>query len=284
MPIVIAYIPVLHRGYLAFLQQHANAQILVLGEDVVGEFPHLQKDVRALNPTEVVAALNSLGFDNCQLATAEKLTSLQSSDEQIFMPDEDIMHDLAEKYLREKTVTFENVFLRWDKKRSLAKETVNAEHEISQEEFDKKMMALAFEQSDKSADWWRHVGAVLVKDGQVLLTAYNHHVPHEQQPYFEGDVRGNFHKGTYIELSTAMHAEAEIICSAAKQGLSVEGCELYATTFPCPVCAKLIAYSGIKTVFFAEGYAMVDGERIMKDRGVKIVKVQQKEKNVGSEY
>ena len=45
------------------------------------------------------------------------------------------------------------------------------------------------------------------------------------------------------------------------------------TDFPCPPCAKLVAYSGIKKLFYLKGYAMLDGERILKDAGVEIIKI-----------
>jgi dCMP deaminase len=45
---------------------------------------------------------------------------------------------------------------------------------------------------------------------------------------------------------------------------------LYVTVFPCPPCAKLIAYSGIKNVYCGGGYGVLDGEDILKSRGVKV--------------
>ena len=70
-----------------------------------------------------------------------------------------------------------------------------------------------------------------------------------------------------------MHAEAAVIAEAAKKGIATQGCDVYATTFPCPTCAKLIAAAGIKKLYYQDGYALLDGENVLKSAGVKIIKV-----------
>ena len=119
----------------------------------------------------------------------------------------------------------------------------------------------------------------MFRDGKAILTAYNAAVPDQYMPYIEGDPRSDFHKGVNVELSTSFHAEARLIAEAAQKGICLEGVEMYATTFPCPPCAKLIAYSGVKKLYYADGYGVLDGERILKDRGVEIIFVETKPAN-----
>ena len=38
-------------------------------------------------------------------------------------------------------------------------------------------------------------------------------------------------------------------------------------------CAKLIAHAGLTRVFYQKGYAMLDGERVLKQAGVEIIRV-----------
>lgn len=272
---LIAYIPVFHQGYWRFLEKYSQTDVIFLiSEDILALFPHLHKDIRALAPNVMRDVLQTLlPSQKIEVLGVEMLQTLPGKFATFFMPDEDIMHELAEKYLTIALVEFDTVFLRWDKKKSLSPEIPKTDETISQTEFDQKMMQLAYKQAAKSADWWRHVGAVLVKEGQVLLTANNHYVPDEQQAYYDGDPRGNFHKGVCIELGIAMHAEAEIICQAAKQGISTTDCDLYVSTFPCPACAKLVAYSGIKKLYFSEGYSLVNGAEVMRENGIELVKV-----------
>ena len=50
------------------------------------------------------------------------------------------------------------------------------------------------------------------------------------------------------KLSRVVHAEANAILNAGRNGVSVEGCTLYSTLFPCSSCALLIIQAGIKRV------------------------------------
>jgi len=87
------------------------------------------------------------------------------------------------------------------------------------------------------------------------------------------DPRITAKKGESIERSIDIHAEARIIADAAKQGVALDGLSMTVNTFPCPNCAKLIALSGIKTCYYIDGYAVVDGYSVLKDFGTEIVKL-----------
>lgn len=274
-PVIIAYVPVIHRGYLNFFNQNTQAKRLyLLPDSFIDQYRYLVKDIRRLSATEAGAALSGLNLPQsvCVL-NLDKLTSQIESGAEILLPDEDICHEFAQKYLVGREIRFASVFLRWDRQKSITEQQIEADTEVSQAEFDQKIMTQAQALAEHSPDWWRQVGSILIKDGQTLLTAHNHPVPAPDQTALEGDPRANFHQGENIYHATAMHSEAEIIASAARQGIATTGCDLYVTTFPCPYCAKLIAYSGIKTLYFCTGYAVTDGQRILRDQGVKIVRV-----------
>jgi dCMP deaminase len=51
-----------------------------------------------------------------------------------------------------------------------------------------------------------------------------------------------------------VHAEANAICQAARNGVRIEGADIYTTASPCWNCFKLIANSGIKRIFYGEFY------------------------------
>jgi len=96
------------------------------------------------------------------------------------------------------------------------------------------------------------VGAVIVKDKQVLATGYN------------GSPSGSVHCTTqgycYPEMSDctvskdfpsrAVHAEANAIAQAAKHGISTDGASIYITLEPCISCLKLVVSAGIREVFY----------------------------------
>ena len=51
-----------------------------------------------------------------------------------------------------------------------------------------------------------------------------------------------------------VHAEANAIAQAAKNGVNVNQAEIYITASPCWTCFKLLANSGIIKVVFGEFY------------------------------
>ncbi len=269
---IFAFIPVLHEGYRKFLDEHKDADTLYLwGKDLVDESDYLKKEIRALSPEHTKEAL--LGWKlpfNIEILTKDTINDLENFDE-VIMPDDDISHTFSEKYFPNKKVIYSNIFLRWGKRDSVRENKIAEDQTITEDEFSKKMMALAYNQAEKSSDWWRQVGSVILKDGKLILTGYGKHVPSEHMPYINGDPRNAFHKGEHLDLSTSMHGEAGMIAEAARKGIPLEGAEIYVTTFPCPPCAKLIAYSGIKKIFYAEGYGVLDGEGIMKEKGIEII-------------
>ena len=57
-----------------------------------------------------------------------------------------------------------------------------------------------------------------------------------------------------IEFGRAAHAEMAALCDAARRGVSVRGCTLYTTLFPCHECTRLIIAAGIAEVVYAEPY------------------------------
>ncbi|KMW70458.1 MAG: dCMP deaminase family protein [Limnoraphis robusta] len=107
------------------------------------------------------------------------------------------------------------------------------------------------------------VGAVIVKDRQVVATGYN------------GSPSGSVHCTTqgfcYPGLSScdassslpsrAVHAEANAIAQAAKHGISCGGASIYVTLEPCLSCLKLVISAGIKEVYYETSFNK--GEKAM---------------------
>jgi deoxycytidylate deaminase len=58
-----------------------------------------------------------------------------------------------------------------------------------------------------------------------------------------------------IEFVRAVHGEMSAITDAASRGISIKGCTLFVTTFPCHECARHIVAAGIRRVVYIEPYA-----------------------------
>jgi cytidine deaminase len=57
-----------------------------------------------------------------------------------------------------------------------------------------------------------------------------------------------------LEFGRPVHAEMAALMDAARRGVTVKGCTLYTTTFPCHICARHIIASGIERVVYIEPY------------------------------
>jgi dCMP deaminase len=269
--IIVVYVPVLHEGYYKLFKNHPDARNLyIFGEDVIGEYEHLIKDIRRLSPDLIKKSIEAWRiFDKVEILNEKTIKELQNHP--LVISDDDVTNELVQKYFHKNTVEKDTIFLRWDKKTSIVVGAINPDSTISSREFDKKMILAAQEEAEKGKDWWRRIGAVVVKDGKVICKKHNEYVPSDQIANDEGDPRSNFKSGLHVESSLALHAEAGIVAWAAKEGVSLQGTEIYTDTFPCPPCAKQLAYSGIKRLYYRTGYKVLDGERILKSQGVEII-------------
>lgn len=271
---IVAFVPVLHAGYLAFFKKYPS-EIYLLWHDTFPELCLLERDLRALPPNLMKKAVASLDvFTKVEMLDNQSLAMLQSTKRSIVMPNEDICRALAEKYFADSQVVFDTVFLRWDKIASLNKAPLLPPDRISRETFDRERIKEACGEAEKSSDWWRHVGAVLVKNGQVLFCAHNEHLPSPHSPYINGDPRSNFNAGEMTHVSSAHHAEKRIIAHAARVGVSLLGTDLYVGTFPCAGCAMDIAEAGIWRVFYAEGYSNLAADGILRSKEVELIFVE----------
>jgi dCMP deaminase len=268
---IVSYVPALHAGYLSFFGKHPETPIFVLGRTFIDAYPRLNRDIRALDPANAAKALSALGFSASVLDVngTDELQSYRS----IVIPDEDVTRDFAEKYLSPEKTVRENIFLRWDGVFAGKEAPVSPDRTISDSALDRELMDAARTEGEKSADWWRQIGAVLVKDGAVVALGHTRYFPSDLALDIFGTPRITVDAGERPDLYISMHAEADLVAQAAHMGIPLEGASLYVSTFPCITCAFLIARSGIKSVYYDEGYSRIDAEGVLKGAGVEIVQV-----------
>jgi dCMP deaminase len=139
----------------------------------------------------------------------------------------------------------------------------------------KYFIDMAYLVSTRSTCLRRKVGAVIVKNNQVISTGYNgapKNVPHCS---ITGCLRQqmNVPSGQRHELCRGVHAEQNAIVQAAVNGTSIQNAELYCTTQPCIICAKMIINSEIKRVFVAESYNDEMSLEMLTQANVELIKV-----------
>lgn len=274
---IIAYIPVIHRGYMNFFARHASreASLSILSGDALDGFP---KEIRALSPETVKDILGKTGLFGyvglADLEVIDRMIKVEAADF-VFVNEavsRSVMNRVADNCVYGSTISIDEVFLQWDADKVKTESNINFDRE-SDDIVDHHFMDLAFSIAGKSSDWWRRVGAILVKDGEVIFSAWNLHLPTEHTPYINGDPRDFIKAGTMREIYSSIHAEQEVLMKAVSEGVSLKGAYIYVSSFPCAVCSKLIARSGISKVFYGSGYSALDGQTVLSASGVEIVRI-----------
>jgi dCMP deaminase len=126
-------------------------------------------------------------------------------------------------------------------------------------------MNIARQAATRSTCDRKHVGAVIVRNKTILSTGYN------------GSIRGMPHcdeVGHQLEgghCVATIHAEANALIQAARNGVTIEGAELYTTASPCWSCFKLIANAGIRVIYFGEFYRDTRSIEVARELGIELV-------------
>jgi len=122
----------------------------------------------------------------------------------------------------------------------------------------------------------KRVGAVLVKEKQILATGYNG-APKGVKNCLELNYcirdKNRLESGERLEFCRATHAEQNSIAQAAYQGVSTKGATLYTTRFPCVLCSKLLINAGVKEIVFLEEEKDDLSKGILREAGVKVRKL-----------
>jgi dCMP deaminase len=278
--ILISLVPVIHIKYLELFKKYPN-HLYILDNTILekwDKFENLKRDLRSVDQKTICNFIKKSSIlkkvDLLTLANLKNLTNSKEKNIPIVMPNEDVSYWFAEKFLPGRKVKFENVFLRWNKPVSTQELEIASDRIITQEKAHKELIKKAEKLKEKSANWWRQIGALVTNaKGSIILSAFNRHVPTQENMAVYGDLRMCFDAGENHHLSNSIHAEASLIGKAAKDGISLNNTNLYVTTFPCPTCAKLIAEAGIKKVYYQSGYSLSDAEDILKNAGVELILV-----------
>lgn len=120
----------------------------------------------------------------------------------------------------------------------------------------------------------RHIGAVIVKNKQILSTGYNGAPAGITHCDVVGCLREKLKipSGERHELCRGLHAEQNAIIQAALHGVSIDGSILYCTNEPCSVCSKMIVNAGIKKLIVSGNYPDKLAREMLREAGVKVLR------------
>ena len=149
---------------------------------------------------------------------------------------------------------------------------IMSNNKVTRPDWDHYFMEIAQVVSKRSTCLRRSVGAVIVKNKQILATGYNgtpKGMPHCGEV---GCLREQLHvpSGKNHELCRGIHAEQNAVVQAAVHGVSVEGGTLYCTNQPCVVCTKILINAGIERIVYKDPYPDKLAEDMLAASGMKV--------------
>lgn len=139
--------------------------------------------------------------------------------------------------------------------------------------WDSYFMQLATVVAGRSTCLRRKVGAVMVKDRQILSTGYNGSPSGLLHCEEIGCLRQtlNVPSGERMEICRAVHAEQNALIQAAKHGVAIAGADLYSTHQPCVQCTKMIINAGIRRVVYSHPYPDSLADVMAREAGLELI-------------
>ena len=125
--------------------------------------------------------------------------------------------------------------------------------------WDQYFMLITRQVADRSTCNRAKVGAVIVRDKNILATGYNGSpagLPHCTEVgcliYESRTPSGEIEENCFRTI----HAEINAIAQAAKNGSSIRDADIYITHTPCIHCFKVLINTGIKRVLYEKPYKL----------------------------
>ena len=117
------------------------------------------------------------------------------------------------------------------------------------------------------------VGAVIVRDKNILATGYNGApagMPHCLDAgclvYTSRTPSGEVEENCFRTI----HAEINAIAQAAKNGASIRDADIYITHTPCIHCLKVLINTGIRRIFYEREYKRATIEELLRGANIEL--------------
>jgi dCMP deaminase len=142
--------------------------------------------------------------------------------------------------------------------------------------WDQYFMTITRQVAERSTCKRAKVGAVIVRDRNILATGYNGSpagLPHcldvgcliYQSRTPDGEVEENCYR--------TIHAEVNAITQAARNGSAIRDADIYVTHTPCIHCLKILINTGIRTVYYEKPYKLETVADLLQYARVKLVQI-----------
>lgn len=142
--------------------------------------------------------------------------------------------------------------------------------------WDQYFMTITRVVAERSTCLRAKVGAVIVRDKNILATGYNGSpagLPHcldvgcliYRSTTPSGEIEENCFR--------CIHAEINAIAQAAKNGASIRDGDIYITHTPCIHCFKVLINTGIKRIFYEKPYKLPTLDELLQYADVTLEQV-----------
>jgi dCMP deaminase len=143
--------------------------------------------------------------------------------------------------------------------------------------WDQYFLTLTRDVAERSTCTRAKVGAVIVRDRNLLATGYNgapSGLPHCTDVgcliYESKTPTGEMEENCYRTI----HAEINAIAQAARNGVSIRDADIYVTHTPCIHCLKVLINTGIKRIFYEKEYKLHTVQELLASTDVVLQKVE----------
>jgi dCMP deaminase len=143
--------------------------------------------------------------------------------------------------------------------------------------WDQYFMMITHQVADRSTCARAKVGAVIVRDKNILATGYNGSpagLPHCTEVgclvYESRTPSGEIEENCFRTI----HAEINAIAQAAKNGASIRDGDIYITHTPCIHCFKVLINTGIRRILFEKPYKIATLEDLRRYSKVELIQVE----------
>jgi dCMP deaminase len=137
-------------------------------------------------------------------------------------------------------------------------------------------MTITRQVAERSTCTRAKVGAVIVRDKNILATGYNGApagLPHCTDVgclvYTSRTPSGELEENCFRTI----HAEINAIAQAAKNGAGIRDADIYITHTPCIHCLKVLINTGIRRVYYEHEYKRPTLDDILKHATVTLERV-----------
>ena len=142
--------------------------------------------------------------------------------------------------------------------------------------WDQYFMTITRQVAERSTCNRAKVGAVIVREKNILATGYNGApagLPHCTEVgcliYESKTPTGEMEENCYRTI----HAEINAIAQAAKNGVAIRDAAIYVTHTPCIHCLKVLINTGITRVFYEKAYKLHTVNELLGSSDVALAKV-----------